>query len=292
LIYLIGSVLLSSYLTLSFKVIERLKISSFQAVVFNYLTCAILGSIISSSFIFKDSLNKPWFTWAILVGFTFVTLLNIIAITAQKISVAVASVANKLSLVIPFIFSIFLYNEKATILKIAGVVLALAGVLLTSLPGKNKKASSASSISPVLKFILPAVLFIGSGLLDTMMKYVQTKYLKGDENEYSATLFSTAAIIALIILPFYLKIKRERFDIRSIPAGVLIGVPNYFSIWFLLRVLKKFNNNSTAIIPINNMGIVLVSSIAAWFIFKEHISFINWIGIIVSLGAIALIAFG
>lgn len=260
---------------------------------FNYLTCAILGSFISSSFIFKDTLNKPWFTWAILVGFTFVTLLNIIAITAQKISVAVASVANKLSLVIPFIFSIFLYNEKATTLKIVGVLLALAGVLLTSLPGKNKKASSVSSpIAPALKFILPAVLFIGSGLLDTMMKYVQTNYLKGDENEYSASLFSTAALIALVALPFYLKIKKEPFDYRSMLAGILIGVPNYFSIWFLLRVLKKFNNNSTAIIPINNMGIVLVSSIAAWFIFKEHISFINWIGIVVSLGAIALIAFG
>ena len=284
---------MSSYLTLSFKVIERLKISSFQAVVFNYVTCAVLGSIISSSFIFKDSLHKPWFTWGILVGFTFVTLLNIIAITAQKISVAVASVANKLSLVIPFIFSIFLYNEKATILKIAGVLLALAGVLLTSLPGKNKKTSSTSSIiAPVLKFILPAILFVGSGLLDTMMKYVQIKYLRGDENEYTATLFSAAAIIALLILPFFLRIKKETFDIRSIPAGILIGVPNYFSIWFLLRVLKKFNNNSTAIIPINNMSIVLVSSIAAWFIFKEHISFINWIGIIVSLAAIALIAFG
>ena len=124
------------------------------------------------------------------------------------------------------------------------------------------------------------------------MKYVQTNYLKGDENEYSASLFSTAALIALVALPFYLKIKKEPFDYRSMLAGILIGVPNYFSIWFLFRVLKKFNNNSTAIIPINNMGIVLVSSIAAWFIFKEHISFIKWIGIVVSLGAIALILFG
>ncbi|HEU0063804.1 MAG TPA: EamA family transporter, partial [Flavisolibacter sp.] len=163
----------------------------------------------------------------------------------------------------------------------------------TSLPGKNKKAPfKIDTIAPVLKFILPAILFIGSGLLDTMMKYVQIKYLRGDENEYTATLFSAAVLVALVILPFYLMTKKEAFDIRSIPAGIIIGVPNYFSIWFLLRVLKKFNNNSTAIIPINNMAIVLVSSIAAWFIFKEHISFINWIGIIVSLSAIALIAFG
>ena len=224
------------------------------------------------------------------MGLTFITLLNIIGITAQKISVAVASVANKLSLVVPFIFSIFLYDEKVTALKIIGVALALAGVVLTSIHDKHNKVKSA--ISPVFKFLLPFILFIGSGLLDTMMKYVQKKYLGSDENEYSATLFSTAAVIGIIIMPFYLKIREEKFDKRSILAGICIGIPNYFSIWFLLKVLKQFNNNSTAIIPINNMGIVLVSSIAAWLMFKESIRFINWIGIAISICAIAFIAFG
>ena len=288
--FLVGSILLSSYLTISFKVIERYRISTFQAVVFNYITCAITGNILSGDFVVASAIHKPWFTWAIIVGLTFITLLNIIGITAQKISVAVASVANKLSLVVPFIFSIFLYNEKATVLKIIGVALALVGVILTSKQDKHNKVKT--SISPVFKFLLPFILFIGSGLLDTMMKYVQKKYLGSDENEYSATLFSTAALIGIIIMPFYLKIREEKFDNRSILAGVCIGIPNYFSIWFLLKVLKQFNNNSTAIIPINNMGIVLVSSIAAWLMFKESIRFINWIGIAISICAIAFIAFG
>ena len=288
--FLVGSILLSSYLTLSFKVIERYRISTFQAVVFNYITCSVTGNILSGDFVVASAINKPWFTWAIIVGLTFITLLNIIGITAQKVSVAVASVANKLSLVVPFIFSIFLYNEKVTALKIIGVALALAGVVLTSIQDKHKKVKS--HLSPVFKFLLPFILFIGSGLLDTMMKYVQKKYLGSDENEYSATLFSTAALIGIIAMPFYLKIKEEKFDKRSILAGICIGIPNYFSIWFLLKVLKQFNNNSTAIIPINNMGIVLVSSIAAWLLFKESIRFINWIGIAVSICAIAFIAFG
>ena len=288
--FLVGSILLSSYLTLSFKVIERYRISTFQAVVFNYITCAITGNLLSGDFVVTSAIHKPWFTWAIIVGLTFITLLNIIGITAQKISVAVASVANKLSLVVPFIFSIFLYDEKVTALKIIGVALALAGVVLTSIQDKHNKVKSA--ISPVFKSLLPFILFIGSGLLDTMMKYVQKKYLGSDENEYSATLFSTAALIGIIIMPFYLKIREEKFDKRSILAGICIGIPNYFSIWFLLKVLKQFNNNSTAIIPINNMGIVLVSSIAAWLMFKESIRFINWIGIAISICAIAFIAFG
>jgi multidrug transporter EmrE-like cation transporter len=40
------------------------------------------------------------------------------------------------------------------------------------------------------------------------------------------------------------------------------------------------------------MGIVLFSAVAAWLLFKEKLSTINWIGIVLSLMAIALIAFG
>jgi drug/metabolite transporter (DMT)-like permease len=171
------------------------------------------------------------------------------------------------------------------------VAVALTGVVLTSWPRKKKERSARKS--PALKFLLPALLFVGSGLLDTMMKYVQQRYLdNGSENEYATMLFTTAALIGIVALPVYLKIKGEKFNPGSIIAGICVGIPNYFSIWCLLKVLKNFNNNSSAIIPINNMGIVLVSSLAAWLFFKEHLSFINWIGIILSIGAIALIAFG
>ena len=39
------------------------------------------------------------------------------------------------------------------------------------------------------------------------------------------------------------------------------------------------------------MGIVLFSAVAAWLLFKEKLSLINWVGIVLSIVAIALIAF-
>jgi drug/metabolite transporter (DMT)-like permease len=40
------------------------------------------------------------------------------------------------------------------------------------------------------------------------------------------------------------------------------------------------------------MGIVLFSSVMAWLLFKERLSAINWVGILLSLVAIYFIAFG
>jgi len=60
----------------------------------------------------------------------------------------------------------------------------------------------------------------------------------------------------------------------------------------MVEALKQYPGNSSAIIPIINMGIVLVSTLAAVFMFRERLSLLNRLGIILSLGAIALIAFG
>jgi uncharacterized membrane protein len=85
---------------------------------------------------------------------------------------------------------------------------------------------------------------------------------------------------------------RLRFAFKHLLAGVLIGVPNYFSIWCLVKFLKISPWQSSASIPVNNMGIVLFSSLVAWLLFKERLSIINWIGILFSILAIYLIAFG
>ncbi len=292
--FLAGSIILSSYLTLAFKVCERYRISIFQAIVFNYLVCVITGSFVNGAFPFTAAnLQSSWIGWALVMGMLFIVLFNIIGFTAQKIGVAVASVANKLSLVIPFLFSIFLYHEKATWLKIAGIAVALLAVILTCYPAGNNKQPGVSGKRVPLLLVLPVVLFFGSGLLDTLIKYTEQTYLdESNKNAYLITCFATAFLIGFILLLVQLTMKKTTLQPKAILAGILIGIPNYFSIWCLVKVLSNFSGNSSAIIPINNMGIVLFSSVMAWLLFKERLSVINWLGIALAMGAIALIAFG
>jgi drug/metabolite transporter (DMT)-like permease len=293
-IYLAGSIVFTSWLTLSFKLVERWKIDTFQAIVFNYVACVITGSMVHGGFLnYADVAVQPWFGWACLMGTVFISLFNVIGFTTQKIGVAVASVANKLSLVIPFVFSVILYNEKATALKIAGIIVALIAVVLTCYPRNKNETVQRSAKSGVWLYLLPVILFVGSGLLDTMIKYVEQGYLH-DENkdEYLITAFSVAACLGVIVLLFQYITRRKTFSFKAVLAGIMIGVPNYFSIWCLLQVLKQYSNNSSAIIPINNMGIVLFSAVVAWLLFKERLSGINWAGILLAIGAIALVAYG
>jgi len=291
-LFLLGSVVLSSWLILSFKAIERYRISLLQAIVVNYWVCVITGSLFNGSIPFNSRLiHQEWLGWALLMGAFFIFLFNIIGYTTQKMGVSVASVANKLSLVIPFGFSLYLYDEQATWLKVSGVVTAVAAVLFTCWrKGDNEPAGR--KFLPLF-VLLPLVLFIGSGLLDTMIKYVEQIHLQdGNYNDFLITAFFVAGSIGLLLQVGLFISGKEKFDRRTLAAGLLIGVPNYFSIWCLVQVLKAYAGNSSSIIPLNNMGIVLFSTVAARIIFKEKLSSLNWLGILLSLAAIALIAYG
>jgi drug/metabolite transporter (DMT)-like permease len=292
-LYLLGSIILTSYLTLAFKVCEKYRVSIFQAIVFNYITCVITGSFVNGSFpVNAAAVETPWFKWACVMGVLFVSIFNIVGITTQKIGVAVASVANKLSLIIPVILSVYLYEETVAGWKLAGVLLALLAVVLTCYP--SKKAAAAKDVS-VRKwvYVLPFVLFVGSGLLDALINHVQKQYVtEENKNAYLITGFLSAAVIGSLLLLFQYITGRQKFDFKNLLAGILIGIPNYFSIWCLVRFLKNTPWQSSASIPVNNMGIVLFSSVVAWLVFKEKLSKINWMGIILSLMAIYLIAFG
>ena len=291
--YLLGSIILTSYLTLSFKVCEKYKVNVFQAIVFNYITCVITGAVVNGSFpINEQVMNTPWFPWACVMGVFFVSIFNIIGFTAQKISVAVASVANKLSLIIPVVLSVYLYGESVAGWKLVGVILALLAVVLTCYQSKEQE-STKEAATRKWEYLLPLILFIGSGLLDALINHVQKQYVtEENKNAYLITGFLSAAVIGLLLLVIQYARGRQQFAIKHLLAGIIIGIPNYFSIWCLVRFLKESPWQSSASIPVNNMGIVLFSSVVAWLLFKERLSKINWAGIALSLLAIYLIAFG
>lgn len=295
-LYLLGSILLTSYLTLSFKAIAKFGISSFQAIVFNYIVCVITGCMVSGTPpVQASTFSEPWFRWALIMGTTFITLFNLIAYITRRIGVSVATVANKLSLVIPFTFSILLYNEQLRIIHVAGIFIALLAVVFTCYRDSTTDSLNSSGLkknNPLI-YVLPFVLFIGSGLLDTMIKYVEQTFINDrNHNSYLIGAFAAAAVLGVVSLSVAVAFGKEKLDGRAVLAGIAIGVPNYFSIWSLVRVLKLNQGNSASVIPINNMGVVLLSAVAAWVLFRERLSRINIIGILLSILSIALIAFG
>jgi len=186
------------------------------------------------------------------------------------------------------LFAVFMYDDVLGTPKIIGLVLALLAVYFITKrkddhPEFDKK-----------QLYLPLVLFVGAGVLDTLLKYIETTYVPASEFElYTATIFMVAGVFGLIFI--FLKtlvFKRKlQMSFRNIIGGVCLGVPNYFSIYFLLRALNTKGVSSATIFTINNVAVVLLATIIGVLFFKEHLSKLNWLGAILSIIAILLFYF-
>ena len=76
----------------------------------------------------------------------------------------------------------------------------------------------------------------------------------------------------------------------TILGGIALGVPNFFSIYFLLRALQFEGLNSASIFTLNNVAIVMLTTLAGIVFFKEKLSLKNWMGIFLAVISILLIS--
>ncbi len=286
-IYLILSILASSLIFVIFKLFAKYNVDTLQAIVVNYVVACISGAIAYSEPIHISSIsNEGWFYGAMILGIVFISVFNLMAITTQKNGLSVAAVATKMSLAIPIIFGIIVYNESTGILKVIGIIIALIAVYMTSM--KNTQGVSITKDN----LIFPLLVFIGSGIIDTSLKFFETNFVaENDVPIFSASIFGFAAIIGILTL-LYKTIKRNlQLSLKNILAGIGLGVPNYFSIYFLIKALRYENIDSSTIFTINNVAILLVSTMAGILFFREKLTLKNWIGIALAIMSIIMVAF-
>lgn len=283
-IYLIFSILSSTAIFILFKLLNIYKINTLQAIVVNYFVAATVGFLSYDNIInFEVIYNSKWFVGAVILGCLFIAIFNVMAITAQKNGISIASVASKMSVIIPIIFGIYIYNENAGFLKIAGILVALIAVYLASIKTKENQPLTKS-------ILLPSILFLGSGIIETSLKFIESNYVESNGIPiFSATIFACAAAVGFAILILKFSTKSMMPDFKSIPAGIVLGIVNYYSIYFLLKALQYNGSESSTIFTLNNVSIVMLSSVLGFVIFKERLSLKNITGIILAVLSIILV---
>ena len=106
---------------------------------------------------------------------------------------------------------------------------------------------------------------------------------------FNLVLFSLAFIIGAVVLAVQLARGKARLGWREILFGVFLGIPNYFSIHFMLNSLKALQ--SSAVFPIVNVGVVLISTAIGFAFFKEKPTRLKMLGLLLAVIAIALIIY-
>ena len=276
--FLFFSILSATCIFIVFRYFEKFGVNNVNAIFINYLTAFIFGILITSPEIFEFPPSKStWIILALITGILFVLVFFIMAKSTQLAGITVSSVAGKMSVIIPMTFSIVYYHEQLHLVKILAIAMAPIGVLLVVFK-KNKRQEKLN------KFSLPILLFLGAGLIDSLLKYAQASHLKnGNVLVFSTYLFFIAMLTSFFSRLFLKNGKRNKISKKDIIGGLILGVVNFGSLSFIILALRESGLDSSLLFGINNIGIILLSIMSGIILFREKLTAINWLGVFVSI---------
>lgn len=285
-IYLLLSIAASSLIFVIFKLFARYEVNTLHAIIVNYVVACICGlSLYQGAITISEIPQQTWFYATAGLGILFIIVFNLMAFTTQRNGLSVVSVATKMSVVIPILFGVLYYKDALGSLKVLGIILALIAVYLASV--KNTKGIQVKREN----LIFPILVFIGSGTIDTSIKFLEEAYVGNqDVPIFSATIFGAAACIGVLLIVFQILRGTFKFQAKNILAGIALGIPNYFSIYMLVQALRESTFNSSTLFTVNNVAIVMVSTFIGILLFKEKLTSKNWIGIGLAVLSILLVS--
>ncbi|MEQ1747523.1 MAG: EamA family transporter [Saprospiraceae bacterium] len=226
--------------------------------------------------------------FALLLGFVFVSGFNTAAQTVRHFGVTVSQVMQKMSILITVPFAILVYSESSGALKLLDFVLALCSIVLVNWP-KGTQTTGASGKSRLLW--IPLTTWVLAGVIEVVFVTVQQgQMIASGDPAFITTVFCTAGLIGLTVCCYGWLTGRMVFSWRNLVAGIVLGIPNYGSMLFLLMALGNGMEASLAF-PLTNVGIILATTIGAVGLFRERLSTVNWWGIALALAAIVFISY-
>jgi drug/metabolite transporter (DMT)-like permease len=281
-IYLLLTVVQSTLIFVAFRLFKNFRIDTLQAIATNYIVATVFGFLINDQpATVSDISNSLWFPYAIALGFLFIGTFYVFGLSSQKVGVALTSVASKMSVVIPVIFGVILYSDRMSVIKVLGILAALVAFYLTF---KKKGAIQLRTAN----LLYPVLMFIGNGSVDTVMKYTEHHHIESDLVLFLSIIFLTSFIIGIAIISIRIGYHISKFKVRNILGGVILGLLNFGSTFYILKAMGVYE--SSVVFPIANSAIVMLSALIGFIAFREKLSLINWIGILISIMAILIIA--
>jgi drug/metabolite transporter (DMT)-like permease len=285
-LFLALAILGSGVIPVTFRAFEGWRVNLFWAIPVNYVTCVLIGNFLSGDALdIHKIISQPWILWAALQGFLLAVNFFLLAHTAQHAGVAIAALASRLSVAIPSLLAFSLYGDSLTAVKIAGLLTALLALYLCTAPEPRHRVSQSRLLQ-----ISPITLFLTFGCYFTILKYLQTYFLTDSSyHSYVMAGFVFAFLSSIVIGAAKGSFARADLGPRQLGAGIFLGMINYVAIYALLKVLALEGWQSSQLYPIYSVGVVAVSTVLAFFCFRERLSWRKMFGLAVGLVAVALL---
>ncbi|HSW56067.1 MAG TPA: EamA family transporter [Ignavibacteriaceae bacterium] len=258
--FLFLTILCSTSIALILKYSDTKKGEPIVLLAGNYLVASLIGLIL---LILND---EKIFSIQTLIFGTGLGLLFVLSffVYAKAISYAgtgLATTSARLSVIIPILLSIIIFNELPNQLHLFGFLFTVITFILFyySVKGNHRDGEG------VLKYFFLIAVFIGIGINDFAIKVFKSWRSEQEEPYFVFIIFASAFIYSAI----YIIIRKVKVVKQTALWGLVLGVPNVFSTVFLLAALSMLP--AILVYPFMNIGIIVLTTVMAFLIWKEKL---------------------
>ncbi|WDF58073.1 DMT family transporter [Flavobacterium sp. KACC 22758] len=279
-LFLILSVLCSVTVGVIFKITRKYNADPIQIITFNYVTALILCYFTFTPDLTVVHADAPWNIYAA-VGVLLPIVFLFLFTSIKYMGIVKTDAAQRLSLFIPIIAAWLIFKEDFNTYKVIGLVIGFIALLFIL----RKQSTNDQN-----KWIFPAAVFLGFGIIDILFKQIALFTAL----PYTTSLFIVFDIslaVSLLVVVYDVVLKKVQLSSKNILFGALVGIFNFGNILFYLKAHKAFAENPSTVFAGMNMGVIVLGSLVGLLFFKEKLSKINFIGILLALIAIIFIVF-
>jgi drug/metabolite transporter (DMT)-like permease len=249
----------------------------------NYLICALLGAAYAGFRpVMPEQAGFSMTVWlGVISGILYLAGFVLVQYNTRKNGIVLTSFFMKLGLLVPLALSLLLFHERPGLLQIIGLLVVLVSIRFFS--GNQNMDESAADVSLLL---LLAVLFT-NGMSDSMAKIYSTYGVLNEEPVYFFVLFLVASLVTLCLLVHERNTNGNKLSLRDLAAGILVGIPNYFSSVLLLKALNGIP--AFIVYPVFSSGTILIVTLISSLFFHEKLNRRQLIGLVLILISIVFL---
>lgn len=217
----------------------------------NYLVSGSLGFL----FLEKGEFPTPEvLLFGAVIGLLFFVSFSFFSYSLERCGIASTVTFGRLSLAIPVAAAVLFWNERPSLFDLISLAMIFLIILLWEKRIRN--------LSPSLFF-----LFILFGTIDASLKYFKIRFPDTDHTIFLITLFYSALVWSWL----YILLHKRKIRVLHVLTGLVLGVPNFFSSFFVLAALSR-GVPAYVTFPFINIGVILTSAILGKFLFGEKLS--------------------
>lgn len=242
----------------------------------------------------------PWswdlglLTLGTLTGALFIFGFLIYAIAIEVAGMSLAIGVMRISVVVPFLGSWWIWGEVPTLWQGLGLLMAGTAFFLISARPAHAAATpidQAPTASPQKVALVLGTLFIAGGLVDLSLKtYDEVFAATSSRSLFLLLIFGVACLIGCVDVAIK-GLRHQRWPDRPTLAwGLLLGVINYGSVEFLLLAVRDLPG--TFVFPANSIALVLGGALLGVLIWHETLTRLNRWGLFLAALALAFLSSG